>query len=172
VLAGGAVVSLVTLFVMPDAAIRFGVLTFLGSAMLLTGMLKPLLRYIPAALGLAGNLLLFGLTYRIEYGWLGRGTLTFRVPSVLYANYITAYLGFPQREFYSTDYYPLLPWIFLFWVGYFLYQAIGEKAKKSLYASVCEPLGWVGRHTLPLYLLHQPVIYGILNIFAWFSKMA
>jgi hypothetical protein len=55
VLAGGAVVSLVTLLVMPDSAVRFGVLTFLGSAMVVTGMLKPLLQRIPAALGLAGG---------------------------------------------------------------------------------------------------------------------
>jgi uncharacterized membrane protein len=165
VLAGGAVVSLVTLLVMPESAVRFGVLTFLGSAMLLTGMLKPVLQRIPAALGLAGTLFLFWMTYSLEYGRLGAGALTLRVPGVLYANYLTAYLGFPQADFYSTDYYPLFPWLFLFWAGYFLYQAIGEKATKVLCASVCKPLGWVGRHTLPLYLLHQPVIYGILNIF-------
>jgi uncharacterized membrane protein len=165
VLAGGAVVSLVTLLVMPESAVRFGVLTFLGSAMLLTGMLKSVQQRIPAALGLAGTLFLFWMTYSLEYGRLGAGALTLRVPGVLYANYLTAYLGFPQADFYSTDYYPLFPWLFLFWAGCFLYQAIGEKAKKILYASVCKPLGWVGRHTLPLYLLHQPVIYGILNIF-------
>jgi uncharacterized membrane protein len=166
VLAGGAVVSLVTLLVMPDSAVRFGVLTFLGSAMLVTGALKPVLQRIPAALGLMGALLLFWMTYPVASGRLGAGALTFHVSGVLYANYLTAYLGFPQEGFYSTDYYPLLPWLFLFWAGYFVYRVIGKKAQKVLSASVCEPLGWVGRHTLPLYMLHQPVIYGILNILA------
>jgi uncharacterized membrane protein len=170
VLAGGAIVSLVTLLVMPDSAVRFGVLTFIGSAMVLTGMLKPLLQRIPAALGLAGGLFLFWMTYPIEYGWLGWNALAIRVPGALYADYLTAYLGFPQGDFVSTDYYPLLPWIFLFWAGYFLYRVLRPKAKNLLYASVCSPLGWVGRHTLPLYMLHQPVIYGILNIFAGVQK--
>ena len=29
--------------------------------------------------------------------------------------------------------------------------------------SVCPPLGWMGRHSLVLYLLHQPVILGVLT---------
>lgn len=29
--------------------------------------------------------------------------------------------------------------------------------------SVCPALGWMGRHSLLLYLLHQPVIYGVLS---------
>jgi len=28
---------------------------------------------------------------------------------------------------------------------------------------VCPALGWMGRHSLLLYLLHQPVIYGVLS---------
>ena len=34
----------------------------------------------------------------------------------------------------------------------------------SLHRSVCPPLGWMGRHSLLLYLLHQPVIYGVLTV--------
>ena len=33
----------------------------------------------------------------------------------------------------------------------------------ALGASSEAPLGWVGRHSLLLYLLHQPVIYGVLT---------
>jgi uncharacterized membrane protein len=164
VLAGGAIVSLATLLVMPDSAVRFGVLTLLGSAMLLTGMIKPLLQRAPAWLGFAASMLLFSGSYWLAQGRLGWGAVALHVPSAFYANYATAYLGFPQESFCSADYYPLLPWIFLFWAGYYLYQGMGENAKKILCVSVCTPLGWVGRHTLLLYLLHQPVIYGILNI--------
>ena len=28
----------------------------------------------------------------------------------------------------------------------------------------CPPLGWMGRHSLVLYLLHQPVILGVLTV--------
>lgn len=46
----GLIVTAVTLFVLPNEPIIFGVLTFLGSAMLLSGFAKPLLdRVSPAA---------------------------------------------------------------------------------------------------------------------------
>jgi len=53
VFAAGALVTVVTLVFMPEDRVVFGVLTFLGSAMLLTGVLEPLLKKIPPAAGLA-----------------------------------------------------------------------------------------------------------------------
>lgn len=44
---GGAAVSLATLLVLPETPVQFGVLTFLGSAALLTIPLRPLLSRIP-----------------------------------------------------------------------------------------------------------------------------
>ena len=38
------------------------------------------------------------------------------------------------------------------------------EAKMPLRRSVCPPLGWMGRHSLVLYLLHQPVILGVLTV--------
>ena len=35
---------------------------------------------------------------------------------------------------------------------------------EPLRRSVCLPLGWLGRHSLVLYLLHQPVIFGVLTL--------
>lgn len=48
VFAAGALVTVVTLVFMPEDRVVFGVLTFLGSAMLLTGVLEPLLKKNPA----------------------------------------------------------------------------------------------------------------------------
>ena len=84
------------------------------------------------------------------------------LPQVLYANGLTAYLGFMPKDFFSTDYFPLLPWLFLFWAGYFLHFCMGRARMEPLRRSVCAPLGWLGRHSLGIYLLHQPVIYGVL----------
>lgn len=80
------------------------------------------------------------------------------------ANYLTAYLGFYPVSFYSSDYFPLLPWLFLFWAGYYLHLLVGRKRMEPLRRSVCPPLGWLGRHSLVLYLLHQPVIFGVLTL--------
>ena len=86
------------------------------------------------------------------------------LPQGLYANYLTAYFGFYPVSFYSSDYFPLLPWLFLFWAGYYLHPLVGRKRMEPLRQSVCPPLGWLGRHSLVLYLLHQPVIFGVLTL--------
>ena len=65
VFAAGALVTAVTLVFMPEDRVVFGVLTFLGSAMLLTGVLEPLLKKIPPAAGLAVSAVLFALTYHL-----------------------------------------------------------------------------------------------------------
>ena len=62
VFAAGALVTAVTLVFMPGNRVIFGVLTFLGTAMLLTGVLEPLLKKIPPAAGLAVSAVLFALT--------------------------------------------------------------------------------------------------------------
>lgn len=98
VFGAGALVTAVTLLFLPEDVVWFGVLTLLGSSMLLTAALDP-----------------------------------------------------------------LLPWLFLFWVGYFLHHLVGRERLAPLRRSVCPPLGWMGRHSLVLYLLHQPVILGVLT---------
>ena len=163
VFGAGALVTAVTLLFMPEDRVVFGVLTFLGSAMLLTGLLEPLLKKIPPAAGLAVSAVLFALTYHLDERWLGFGGLRLALPDAWYANYFTAFFGFLPFDFYSTDYFALLPWLFLFWAGYFLHGVVGRARMEPLRRSVCPALGWMGRHSLVLYLLHQPVIYGVLS---------
>uniref|UniRef100_UPI0040258421 heparan-alpha-glucosaminide N-acetyltransferase domain-containing protein n=1 Tax=Faecalibacterium sp. TaxID=1971605 RepID=UPI0040258421 len=93
----------------------------------------------------------------------GFGGLRLALPDAWYANYFTAFFGFLPFDFYSTDYFALLPWLFLFWAGYFLHGVVGRARMEPLRRSVCPALGWMGRHSLLLYLLHQPVIYGVLS---------
>ena len=112
VFAAGALVTVVTLVFMPEDRVVFGVLTFLGSAMLLTGVLEPLLKKIPPAAGLAVSAVLFALTYHLDERWLGFGGLRLALPDAWYANYFTAFFGFLPFDFYSTDYFALLPWLF------------------------------------------------------------
>lgn len=71
VFGAGALVTAVTLLFMPEDRVIFGVLTFLGTAMLLTGVLEPLLKKIPPAAGLAVSAVLFALTYHLDERWLG-----------------------------------------------------------------------------------------------------
>ena len=65
--------------------------------------------------------------------------------------------------FFSTDYFSLIPWIFLFVAGYFLHRVLEEEGlNEKLFAKGNVPvLNWIGRHSLIVYLLHQPILYGL-----------
>ena len=61
----------------------------------------------------------------------------------------------------SADYFPLLPWGFLFFFGVLLGTPIGEgKFPKWFYETKVPIFPAIGRKTLLIYLLHQPVLYG------------
>lgn len=160
---GGVAVSLVTLVVMPSEPVRFGVLTFLGTAALLTVPLQPFLGRVPPRAGLAVSFVLFLLTRDVNSGFLGfAGVPVFHLPASWYANALTAGLGFPGTGFVSSDYFSLLPWLFLFWTGFYLYRLRPETpALPDI--RLCG-LTVMGRHSLFIYLLHQPVIYGALAL--------
>lgn len=80
VFGAGALVTAVTLLFMPEDRVIFGVLTLLGSAMLLTGLLEKPLRRIPPAAGFAISAALFALTRNVSVGYLGFGSLRLWLP--------------------------------------------------------------------------------------------
>ncbi len=158
---GGVVVSLVTLLVMPESPAICGILTLMGSAMLLTAALEKLLRRIPARAGLVGSFSLFLLLRDVNDGFLGfEGARILALPEGLYRNVVTAWLGFPPAGFVSSDYFPLLPWVFLFWTGYFLFRLHPGDRKTGRPFPV---VTFLGRHSLVVYLLHQAVLFVVLT---------
>ena len=164
VFGGGAIVSLVTCLLMPENRILFGVLTCIGSCMLLLIPLEKLLKKLPSGLGLALSFGLFFLLRNCPKGSLGFEKLVLcDLPATFYRNNLTAYLGFPQPGFFSTDYFSVIPWIFLFVAGYFLHRVLEDQnLNEKLFAKGNVPvLNWIGRHSLIVYLLHQPILYGL-----------
>lgn len=160
---GGAAVSLATLLVMPEEPVRFGVLTFLGTAALLTVPLRPLLSRVPPRLGLAVSFGLFLVLRDVNDGFLGfAGVPLLSLPQGWYANLLTAGLGFPAPGFVSSDYFSLLPWLLLFWTGFHLYRLRPETP--ALPDIRLPGFSVLGRHSLLIYLLHQPVVYGLLAL--------
>ena len=118
-------------------------------------LLYFLLYFLPPCISL-----LFLLLRDVDRGGLGfEGVWLCRLPKGLYRNHLTAILGFPPADFFSTDYFPLLSWLFLFLTGYFLYRLRPEREPSNLRLPVVTALG---RHSLVAYLLHQPMIYGLL----------
>lgn len=165
-LTASIVMTVATIIFIPDATIIFGVLTFLGTAMILTSMLKPFLCKIRNYIGLTLSALLFALSYNIPDGYLGFGGLIFtKLLENLYANYLTAFFGFPHTGFSSADYVPLIPWIFLYFFGFYLFDIFKSRDwLKHLSVTKIPPCEWLGRHALIIYLAHQPVIFVVLFI--------
>lgn len=160
VLGAGVLVSVSTLLFMPQSRVLFGILTFLGAATLLLIPLEPLLRKIHPYAGLAGAFMLFMLLRNVNDGILGTSLLPLlQLPQALYHGYVASFLGFTDPDFFSTDYFSLLPWFFLFLCGYFGNRIIWRHGLQKHLTCRVPWLGFLGRHSLLLYLLHQPVLY-------------
>lgn len=171
VFGGGAIITLVTLIAMPENRVVFGVLTLLGSCMLLMIPLHKLLEKINPWLGLVCSGILFTVTRDVNIGFFGfEGWKLMKLPRELYHNLVSTFLGFPEPEFFSTDYFSLVPWMFLFLVGYFLFQGLRKMDVLEKNEMIQKVLGWkvpvlsfIGRHSLIIYMAHQAVLYVILQ---------
>lgn len=165
VLGAGVLVSLITWTAMPSQAILYGVLWLLGLAGLIQCLVWALWNRLgyspfPPILGLVLACAAFFLTRNVPYGWLGfEGLRIAPLPPELYAGQGLAVLGFPGPGFYSADYFPLIPWFFLYVAGYFLWRCIGSRRQvmDKLRPGI-RPLAFLGRHSLLIYLLHQPAL--------------
>ena len=163
VFGSGILITFVTLLVMPESRVIFGVLTLIGSCMLLLIPMEKLLLKLCAEIGLAGSFLLFLLFRNVNTGYLGSGNWNIlKFPDGFYENLFTTYLGFPQKGFFSADYFSLLPWFFLFLTGFYLYQLVQKNhMMEKLFSWRVPGFDVIGRHSLLIYLLHQPVVFGI-----------
>ena len=164
-LAGGVIVAVATYIFMPRAAAYFGVLVFLASCTLFMIPLRFLLDRISPYITAPVSLILFILLENLRKGYIGFLQFRLKMPTSLYKNLFTAYLGFPPKGFSSLDYFPIFPWIFLFIFGYAVYKMISDKNRLNRLTSPrIPPLEWLGRHTFFIYLIHQPLILGALYL--------
>lgn len=129
--------------------IRWGVLMLLGTSMVLWHFLgKTLQKLPPTLLGCASLALYF-----VTDAWTDAATVS---AGWLYP------LGFMAPGFHSADYFPLLPWFFLFLIGTVLGGwCLQNRDAPLLTRSLPKALTWPGRHSLIIYVLHQPVLYGV-----------
>jgi len=147
VFCAGAAVTLVTwLLHMPVA---FGILQLIGICMMLCGALRERMETRLTGRFLILCLLLFFGT------WALTACVTVKT-QLLYP------LGLHGADFFSADYWPLLPWGFLFLIGMWFGRRIDECRAAPLFSKAFPAwLTWPGRHSLWVYLLHQPVLYGL-----------
>lgn len=75
------------------------------------------------------------------------------------------WLGWISRKPFTEDYVPLLPWAGVMVWGMMAGQLVLRRPPGWLKGAVPgagRPLVWLGRHSLGWYMLHQPVLIGLL----------
>jgi uncharacterized membrane protein len=149
-LAAAAAVTLATWYI--EMPVWFGILHLLAFCMLFYGLLRtPLERINRAAAPIIYIAGLVGSALAVEYARIGGG-------------YLWA-LGWPGADFWSSDYFPVFPWLFVFLLGTWAGAYIRERRLPSWFYEVKIPLfAAVGRKSLIIYLLHQPILYAIVMV--------
>ncbi|MDL2288322.1 DUF1624 domain-containing protein [Oscillospiraceae bacterium OttesenSCG-928-F05] len=130
------------------AIVTFGIIHFMGAAALIFWVLQRVLDRLPGPL----------LPILCAAGILA--TWAFLPARVDFGGFF--WLGLKGPGFHSADYFPLLPWIFVYlfgtWLGVFIragrFPPWFYRAKEPFF-SAC------GRRTLIIYLLHQPALMGL-----------
>ena len=158
----GMVMAAGSLLFVPELPIYFGILHFLGCAILLFALLQKALDHLPIAVMLPVLCVLFALSWNFPHRSLG--FFSYPIIPLSESWYRSPYLfpiGLKNDFFYSADYFPIIPWIFLFLAGTYL----GVPLKRGsfpvfFYQLHSRFLSFVGRHTLWIYLLHQPLLFG------------
>lgn len=150
---GAAIVSLGTYFAMPDEWIFFGILHAIAvfSLLALPLVLLPIGFIYPVAL-----VFLFGL------GFASR--LSIDAPWLLW-------LGLSQNIPRTNDYVPLFPWFGVVVAGVYVGRLALMSARLRAFFSkplprLAKPLQVLGRWSLVIYLVHQPVLFGAFYGFA------
>jgi uncharacterized membrane protein len=148
--------------------IRFGILHLLSVSMLLFAVLRPMLAKIPVTYGFALFFLLYLVTYNLQYHKIGVPyLLEWDLPASLYQSQWLFPLGLRSNDFHSADYFPLMPYIFLFLAGTYLGKLPAPDWAKPVRS---RPLAFLGRHALWIYIVHQPIIFGLFALVDWIIK--
>lgn len=148
----GLIITLVTWVFLREGYVVFGILHLIGISIILA---YPFLRF-PSWNLLIGILLIFlglylkGLTF--NFYWL-------------------VWLGFKPAYFYTVDYFPLLPWFGVILVGLFFGNLFYPDYSRKFYLhdfsdfSIIKSFCFLGKHSLFIYLIHQPLIIVFLYLF-------
>ena len=146
----GLIITLVTLSIVPGEPILFGILHLIGFSV----MLAPIyLRYTWENL-CAGVATIF-------LGWTISG-----ISGPLWL----VWIGIHPADFASLDYTPIFPWFGVVLIGVFLGHLLypGGERRSPLPISplpgnrmVC----LIGRHSLAIYVLHQPILLLLISLF-------
>ena len=167
ILAAAVAFTVATCVILPLLGIRgaeiyFGILHFLGFSVLIYALGKKRFDRVNPFYGLTACAVLYPFFSGISSGKLGYGELlNITLPSFLYEHNLLVPLGIYSDTFSSADYFPLLPFIFIFFAGINIGRIIMIKGfPEYAYRKRSAFFGWLGTHAFIIYALHFPLIAG------------
>jgi uncharacterized membrane protein len=148
-IAGCAVlVTIASYLTFPQTFITFGVLHCIALSSVLA---RPLVDFPRLALGAGVAIVALGVSVHLplfDLPWLNWvGMMTHKPP--------------------TEDYVPLFPWLGVALIGVALgTRALSRDRRRLDAASRLTPRGlaWLGRHSLLIYMVHQPILIGVLRV--------
>ena len=154
------IITLVTYLFSPDEVIIFGILHCLAVCMIIGHFINRLPFYVPASLG--GCIILLGFSKVLE--------------SISPASNYLMILGITNENFFSADYFPLIPYLGWFFIGIALGKLLygddkrhdskphSSKKLPVFLSSIISVISFVGRYSLWMYILHQPVVLAVMYL--------
>jgi uncharacterized membrane protein len=146
----GMVITVATYFFIGAGYVRYGILHLLGTSVILAYPFLGRNRWLSLWAGAAAIIAGWGLkSVVVSWPWL-------------------IWLGVRQTGIYMVDYYPLLPWGGLALAGVFAGYTLYPQGRRIFSLPNWEQtrpvrtLRFLGRHSLLIYLIHQPVLMGLL----------
>jgi uncharacterized membrane protein len=127
--------------------------------------------------GIALMLIVARLTGRWG-GWLWPlGALALALPHLVqhpfFDTRLTNWTGLVTRRPVTEDYVPLLPWLGVVWWGMAAGAWLLERRRDFIAGPIpkpARPLAALGRWSLSFYMLHQPVLIGLLMLVIWLRR--
>lgn len=160
-----ALIFVVTSLVAVDVPISFGIIYCIGASTLCFWALRKAgARFCHWTWACVFGVL-FALCLGVPRGVCGFGPLSLELPRAIYDTNLFSWLGFPGPHFASGDYYPLIPFCFMYGIGVVWgYNSKGASHPLWLFNLHSRPFEFLGRHSLLIYVLHQPALLAILAL--------
>ncbi len=141
------VITIVTRLFLGDAYVLYGILHLIGTAFLLAPLLWRIRRLAP----FLGVLFVFAGIALAAYSPELSGLLPYAIPFGV------------RPEFYpAVDYFPVFPWLGVIMIGLGIGQWLEPRLAQAKLRTPAPPvfaqLAAVGRHSLLIYIVHQPVL--------------
>lgn len=151
VFGAGMLITAATYYYNPAMYVQFGILHLLGFSM----VIAPWTTQLPVCL-----LTVSGISFLLAGSVVD--DLTAASPWLLP-------FGLKPASFASLDYYPLLPYLGVIFfgiaLGKLLYAGKQSLWPASLTGNFACNLSYLGRHSLLIYLIHQPILLALLFLF-------